>query len=268
VIAANKGMPMTEPLLKVRGVNVRFGGIVALEDVNVSISAGSVHGFIGPNGAGKTTLFDAIFGVNRPNSGSISYRGDNISHRSPTWRARQGMRRTFQRQQIVGSISVEDNVVAGMEWHGGGGGLGADLLDLPWRTRRESERRSLARLAMDWCGLSDLGPERASGLSIGHSRLLELARSVADEPVVLLLDEPTSGMSHAEVGLVQSVMARVRDEYGTTILIVEHDVPFIMSVCDRITALNLGKVIAEGTAAEVRQNGTVRESYFGADAPT
>jgi branched-chain amino acid transport system ATP-binding protein len=256
----------SKPLLAVSGVKVRFGGIAALSDVDVSVIPENVHGFIGPNGAGKTTLFDAIFGTITPSSGSIEFQGVNVTGRSSTWRARHGMRRTFQRQQIVGSMTVEDNVVSGMEWHGGGGGLFADLIDLPWRRRRERSRRSLAKAAIGWCGLSGLETHKASNLSIGHSRLLELARSIVDEPTLLLLDEPTSGMAHSEVHLVQDVMTRVKNEFGTTVLIVEHDVPFIMNVCDRITVLNLGVVVAEGSAEQIRNNEVVRESYFGASA--
>jgi branched-chain amino acid transport system ATP-binding protein len=254
------------PLLEIADVNVRFGGIHAVRDVTLAVSPGQVYGVIGPNGAGKTTLFDAIFGYARLSSGSINLRGEDITQRSASWRARRGMHRTFQRQQTVGSLTVADNVLVGTEWHGGGGSSLGDLVALPWRRRIERERREVVGTVMEWCGLKDFAGVKAQNLSIGHARLLELARAIVDQPLILLLDEPTSGMSPPEVEKVRSVMALIRKNFGTTILIIEHDVNFIMSECDRIMVLNLGSVVADGTPDEIRNDEHVKSSYFGAVA--
>jgi branched-chain amino acid transport system ATP-binding protein len=250
-------------LLNVSNVSVRFGGVHAVSDVSIAVPAGQVYGVIGPNGAGKTTLFDAIFGYNRLSGGSIELDGTGITGRDTTWRARKGMRRTFQRQQTVGSLSVEDNVLVGTEWHGGGGTVLSDLFSSPWRRRIEARRRTDVKNIIEWCGLSDLAHVKAHNLSIGHARLLELARAIVDKPHLLLLDEPTSGMAPMEVDTVREVMSLVRENFGTTVMIVEHDVPFIMSVCDRIMVLDLGSVVADGTPEEIRHNENVKRSYFG-----
>jgi branched-chain amino acid transport system ATP-binding protein len=255
---------MTESaLLKVSDVNVRFGGIHAVQGVSLTVFPGQVYGVIGPNGAGKTTLFDAIFGYARLSGGSVELNGVNITRRSASWRSRNGMHRTFQRQQTVGSLSVADNVLLGVEWSGGGGGALADLLSLHWRRRLEHDRRDLVDSVIGWCGLSKLAEVKAQNLSIGHARLLELARAIVDRPRVLLLDEPTSGMSPSEVEIVRTVMALVHDQFDTTILIIEHDVGFIMSECDRIAVLDLGAVVADGTPDQIRHDEHVQQSYFG-----
>jgi branched-chain amino acid transport system ATP-binding protein len=255
---------VSEPvLLEVNEIEVSFGGVRAVQGVSVSVDAGLVYGVIGPNGAGKTTLFDAIFGYNRPSGGSVVLQGVDITRKPTSWRARQGMRRTFQRQQTVGSLSVRDNIIVGTEWHGGGGGPLTDLIASPIRRRLENQRREAVDDVLESFGLSGVADARADSLPIGHARLLELARAVIDRPVLLLLDEPTSGMASKEVETVQRVMRQVREDYGTTVLVVEHDVPFIMEVCDRIMVLDLGSVVADGTPDEIRHNEEVKRSYFG-----
>ena len=252
----------SEPALRAKHVVVRFGGVQALNDVSLEVRPGEIRGLIGPNGAGKTTLFDVLSGTTSPTSGAISLGGVDVSARSATWRARHGLRRTFQRQQVFGSLSVEDNVLTATEWHGGGGGLPADLLALPGRRRREGPRREAVQRALEDCGLTDLKDEPAGTLPIGICRMVELARAAVDEPGVLLLDEPTSGLNESETAHLGEVIARVATR-GTAVVLVEHDVGFVMRLCHRIVVLHLGTVIAEGTPEEIQRDAAVGAAYLG-----
>ncbi|MFD9367208.1 ABC transporter ATP-binding protein [Streptomyces sp. NPDC060020] len=255
---------MSGYVLEASGVSVRFGGVKALTGVDLGIRAGEVCGLIGPNGAGKTTLFDVLSGIRRPDQGRMLLDGADITRRSPVWRARHGMRRTFQRQQLFGQLSVTDNVLVAQEWRGGGGGLAADLLALPARRARERARRVRGERVLADCGIGALGSSYASGLPVGQARMVELARAVADPPRVLLLDEPASGMSAPEREQLAGVVRRLAAEEGCAVLLVEHNVAFVMDLCARVVVLDLGTVLAEGTAAEVRADPLVREAYLGA----
>ncbi|MFF4007216.1 ABC transporter ATP-binding protein [Streptomyces sp. NPDC001717] len=250
-------------VLRARGVGVRFGGVKALAGVDLGIRAGEVCGLIGPNGAGKTTLFDVLSGIRRPDQGRLLLDGADITRRSPVWRARHGMRRTFQRQQLFGQLSVADNVLVAQEWRGGGGGPAADLLAAPSRRRRERERRARGERVLADCGIGALGASYAGGLPVGQARMVELARAVADPPRVLLLDEPASGMSAPEREQLARVVRRLAEEEGCAVLLVEHNVAFVMDLCARVVVLDLGSVLAEGTPAEVRADPSVREAYLG-----
>lgn len=254
---------VANPLIQVDEVTVRFGGVIAVNRASMAVPAGEIRGLIGPNGAGKTTLFDTITGMRPPSSGHVRYGGDDITTRSAVWRSRNGIRRTFQRQQPFGWLSVEDNALVALDYHGGGGGLLADLVALPARRRRSDERRSRAREVVEQCGLIDLRDEPAGRLSIGKIRLLELARAIADRPKLLLLDEPTSGLEEHEAERFGHIVRNFRDETGAAVLLVEHDVPFVMGLSDRVTVLNLGEVIAEGTPDEVSRDPAVRAAYLG-----
>ncbi|MEW2135085.1 ABC transporter ATP-binding protein [Streptomyces sp. NPDC005409] len=250
-------------VLRARGIGVRFGGVRALTGVDLGIRAGEVCGLIGPNGAGKTTLFDVLSGIRRPDQGRVLLDGADITRRSPVWRARHGMRRTFQRQQLFGQLSVADNVLVAQEWRGGGGGLAADLLALPARRARERARRARGAAVLADCGIAALGTSYAGGLPVGRARMVELARAVADPPRVLLLDEPASGMSAPEREQLATVVRRLAAQEGCAVLLVEHNVAFVMDLCARVVVLDLGTVLAEGTAAEVRADPLVREAYLG-----
>ncbi|MFJ9592261.1 ABC transporter ATP-binding protein [Streptomyces virginiae] len=246
------------------GVGVRFGGVRALSGVDLGIRAGEVCGLIGPNGAGKTTLFDVLSGIRRPDRGRVLLDGADITRRSPVWRARHGMRRTFQRQQLFGQLTVADNVLVAQEWRGGGGGPAADLLALPSRRARERTRRLRTERVLADCGIGTLGTSYAGGLPVGQARMVELARAVADPPRVLLLDEPASGMSAPERERLAAVVRRLAAQDGCAVLLVEHNVAFVMDLCTRVVVLDLGTVLAEGTPAEVRADPLVREAYLGA----
>ncbi|GEB60405.1 ABC transporter ATP-binding protein [Streptomyces gardneri] len=242
---------MTSALLHAGGIGVRFGGVHALRDVTISVRPGEVCGLIGPNGAGKTTLFDVLSGIRRPDGGSVTFAGEDITRRSPVWRARHGIRRTFQRQQLFGQLTVADNLVVAQDWRSG----------LRPGTRRHRER---ADAVLRECGLDALTGSYAGALPVGQARMVELARALADPPRVLLLDEPASGTTAEERRRLAVVVRHMAEEENCAVLLVEHNVGFVMELCSRVVVLDLGRVLAEGTAAEVRSDPAVREAYLGA----
>jgi branched-chain amino acid transport system ATP-binding protein len=250
-------------VLALDGVNVHFGGIAALTDVDLSVDAGDVCGLIGPNGAGKTTLFDVVSGVRIPDTGRVMLDGNEITRWPAARRARAGLRRTFQRVQTYGWLSIEDNVLAALEWRGGGGGLAADLLGSPTRRRRERERRERVAHVLELCGLTGVAREPAGSLPMGLARMVELARAIVDAPRVLLLDEPTSGLGDVEMSRLGERIRAIQIEESCAVLLVEHDVGFVMEHCDRIVVLNLGEVIAVGGPQEIQADAAVRTAYLG-----
>jgi branched-chain amino acid transport system ATP-binding protein len=252
-------------LLALEEVTVRFGGIVALAGVSMSAGTGEVLGIIGPNGAGKTTLFDVLSGVQSCNSGRVLLDGDDVTGWSVTRRARAGLRRTFQRVQIFGWLSVEDNVMVALEWRGGGGGAFGDLISLPTRRGRERRRREHVDELLERCGLTLVRNELAGSLPIGVARMVELARAVVDSPKVLLLDEPASGLDEAETDRLGTLIQYVRSETDCTVLLVEHNAGFVMEQSDRVVVLDLGSVLAEGLPGEIQENQIVRDAYLGED---
>ncbi|WAU84029.1 ABC transporter ATP-binding protein [Streptomyces sp. Qhu-G9] len=251
------------PVLRADRVRVRFGGVRALDGVSLSLRPGEICGLIGPNGAGKTTLFDVLSGIRRPDEGRVHLGGSDVTRRSPVWRARHGMRRTFQRRQLFGQLTVADNLVVAQEWRGGGGGLPADLLAAPTRRTYEKERRARADEVLRACGLDAFGDTYAGALPVGLARMAELARALADPPRVLLLDEPASGMTAEESGRLSAVVRRLATQEGCAVLLVEHNVAFVMELSTRVVVLDLGRVLAEGTAAEVHADHRVRNAYLG-----
>ena len=260
--AGPRALPRTA-LLELRDISVRFGGIKALDKVSFDVAPGEVLGLIGPNGAGKTTLFDVISGVRPPNEGSVGLAGDDITRTSAVDRARHGMRRTFQRVQAFGWLTVEDNVLAALEWRGGGGGFFADTVGWPARRRREAERRRIAAAALERCGLLAVKDELAASLPIGLARMVELARAMVDSPRLLLLDEPASGLDETEAERLGAVIQSVRSDTGCAVVLVEHNAGFVMEQCDRVVVLDQGAVLAEGPPDEIQRNQLVRDAYLG-----
>jgi branched-chain amino acid transport system ATP-binding protein len=250
-------------LLSLEGVTVRFGGITALSAVSVDVAAGEVLGLIGPNGAGKTTLFDVVSGVRHPDAGRVIFDGSEVTTKTSASRARLGLRRTFQRVQVFGWLTVEDNVLVALEAEGGRGGFAGDLVASPFRRRRERVLRRRVGDTLERCGLSDVRSELASSLPIGIARMVELARAIVDPPRLLLLDEPASGLDQQEQARLGREIQTLRDESGCSILLVEHDAGFVMDQCDRVVVLDQGAVLAEGHPDEIQRDAGVRNAYLG-----
>jgi branched-chain amino acid transport system ATP-binding protein len=253
-------------VLELDAIRVTFGGITALDGVSLRAAAGEVLGLIGPNGAGKTTLFDVISGLRAPDAGRVTLDGTDVSRRNSTVRARKGLRRTFQRVQTFGWLSVEDNVLTALEWRGGGGGFVADLVASPSRRSHERRRRLRVDQALEQCGLTEVRHELAGSLPVGIARMVELARAIVDPPRVLLLDEPASGLDEQEVRRLGDVIHDVRSKANCAVLLVEHNAAFVMAQCDRIVVLDLGSILAAGTPDEIQRSQVVRSAYLGVAA--
>jgi len=253
----------SDPILTLEGITVRFGGLIALADVSLAVEPGTVFGLIGPNGAGKTTMFDVICGVRTPNEGRVGFAGEDATRWSAVRRARFGMRRTFQRVQNFGWLSVEDNVLAATEWVGGGGGFLADVAGLPSRRTRERDRRERVERVLQDCGLTNIRTHPVASLPIGQARMVEFARAVVDDPKLVLLDEPTSGLDEAESERLVEQLQRLRGRTSCSVVLVEHDMSFVMGQCDAIAVLNSGRVVTIGTPGEVQADPMVRAAYLG-----
>jgi branched-chain amino acid transport system ATP-binding protein len=249
--------------LRVRDIHVRFAGVVAVDGVGLEARSGEVLGLIGPNGAGKTTLFDAICGLRPPDSGRVELGGHDVSRHSAVRRARLGLRRTFQRQQVFGGLSVEDNLLCGSEWRGGGGGVAGDLVSWPGRRQRETARRAALDAILTACGLSPVRRAPAGSLPIGRARMLELGRALVDDPAVLLLDEPTSGLGDDDMERLTAIIEQVKASARCAVVLVEHDIGFVMAHADRVAVLVRGQVIAAGAPADVQRDEQVRAAYLG-----
>jgi branched-chain amino acid transport system ATP-binding protein len=249
-------------ILHVEALTRQFGGLVAVNQVSFEVYAGEIFGLIGPNGAGKTTLFNLMTGLIPPSSGKLIYQGKIISRLRPHQIAAQGIARTFQNIRLFGSLSALENVMIAQHLHTRSG-IFTGVLGLPPAPQEERRVRRKALELLDLVGLGDRAQEMAQNFAYGDQRRLEIARALALEPQVLLLDEPAAGMNPNEKQQLSAFIRQVRDQFNLTILLIEHHVPLVMGLCDRIAVLDFGELIALGNPAAVKDNPAVIAAYLG-----
>ena len=255
---------MTTQLLKISGAGKRFGGLQALSDVTLSIQSGQIYGLIGPNGAGKTTLFNVITGLYQPDGGEFELNGHPYSPSSPHEVARAGIARTFQNIRLFGDMTALENVMVGRHVRTHQGVIGAVLRHRAARDEEAAIQQRAFEL-LNFVGIAHLAGRTARHLSYGDQRRVEIARALATDPLLLALDEPAAGMNATEKESLRVLLLTIREQ-GTTILLIEHDVKLVMGLCDRLTVLDYGKVIAEGSPAEVQKHPAVIAAYLGGEA--
>jgi branched-chain amino acid transport system ATP-binding protein len=253
---------VADDLLTVESVRKEFGGLLAVSDLDFTIPVGSIVSLIGPNGAGKTTFFNMLTGVYKPTSGRVLFDGTDVTGKPPHAITKLGIGRTFQNIRLFPQMTALENVLVGMHSRLKGGILGS-IFGTPRVRHEEREAHEKGRALLRYAGLGRVDDELAENLSYGDQRRLELARALATEPKLLLLDEPTAGMNPQETAAFTDFLAKLRTERPITILLIEHDMKVVMGISERVTVLDYGEKIAEGTPSEIQKNERVIEAYLG-----
>jgi len=248
-------------MLRLNGIGKRFGGLTALDGISFGVAKGSITGIIGPNGAGKTTLFNVATGIYPPSQGAVLLEGKDISAFPSEKRARLGLVRTFQNIELFGKMTVLENVMVGLHTQSSSGLL-ACAFRMPWQLSEERRIREKALAWLDFVGIPELAEVEAGTLPFGKGRLLEIARAMALEPRILLMDEPAAGLNSSETAELGDLIRKIRD-LGVTVALVEHDMDLVMEICDSLVVLNLGTMLAEGTPREIQENQAVVTAYLG-----
>jgi len=259
----DRGIKEDFPLLRIDGITKIFGGLKALDEVSFSIGAGEITGIIGPNGAGKTTLFNIVTGIYSPTSGKVFYEGKDITGFPPEKLAGLSMVRTFQGIELFGRMTVLENVMVGLHTKSRSGII-ASAFKLPGHLREERRIRERAASWLEFTGIADLANTEAANLPFGKGRLLEIARAMALEPHIILMDEPAAGLNSRETSDLAELIKKIK-ESGITVALVEHDMELVMEICNRIVVLNLGHKLAEGTPREIQEDEKVITAYLGED---
>jgi len=252
-------------LLQTTGIVKRFGGLVAVNKISIALEESRIASIIGPNGAGKTTFFNTLTGIYKPDEGQINFNGRSLLGLRPDQVAERGISRTFQNIRLFGSMTVLENIIVGMYTQ-----LKQSAIDALFRTKKfhaeEKESEKKASELMEYVGLKNVGNQLARNLPYGGQRRIEIARAIAANPTLLLLDEPTAGMNPNETEDAIKLFRRIRDDKGITILLIEHDMRVVMGISEHISVMDYGEKIAEGTPQEIRTNQRVIEAYLGREA--
>ena len=255
---------MSETVLEIKDLGINFGGLKAVQHVNMSVKKNEIYGLVGPNGAGKTTIFNMLTGVYRPTSGTFSLCGEDLTGKSQRYICKKGIARTFQNIRLFNNMSVIRNVMVGLNDHPEFKcGVFSSMMRLPAHFKAEKAMRNKAKELLSMFDLLEERNALSSNLPYGKQRKLEIARALATYPKLLLLDEPAAGMNPNETAELMETIRKIRDTFDITVLLIEHDMKFVSGICDRLTVLNFGTVLAEGTATEALNDPEVIRAYIG-----